>query len=106
MNTTTTIKNQSTEIGENDVAIMVYYTSRNTWRGFVHPYNITTELNTKSEVVDKLRLMKEVYEKMLEEYNYPDHLCKKRLTNKTDLEFYYSAKNQMAIRGATYIEIC
>lgn len=63
---------------------VAYLTASGSWRGFVQPYDITTEMASKDDVKTALQEMCELYEDMLEEYGRPEHLSFKPLSNAQD----------------------
>lgn len=75
-------------INENTPVLMVYFSENYTWRGFVYPYDITTEVNTKNGAIQCLRDMAAIYEEMLDEHDRPDHLVNRPLTNHMDVQFH------------------
>lgn len=69
-------------------AMFVYPSQEGGWRGFVRPYDITIEADTKEKAIEALREMVETYEEILEEYNHPEHLCTKPFSNEEDRVFF------------------
>jgi hypothetical protein len=66
-------------------SVLIAYPSKNgKWRGFVQPYDITFEADSKTKVVKALKDMAETYEDMLKEYDYPEHLRSKPFSNEED----------------------
>ncbi len=55
--------------------IVTYVSESGMWRGFVMPYDITYEAETKEKVVKVLRDMISSYRSALHEYNRPSHLA-------------------------------
>jgi hypothetical protein len=102
MNSMTT--HSSTASKTIDPIMMVYRTSSNTWRGFVHPYNISTETKTRKAAVDALRAMNALYVEALEEYNYPAHLSFKELLNSADKAFYEKSITSLNKLGLSHVE--
>jgi hypothetical protein len=54
--------------------IVVYQASETLWRGFVVPFDITYEAESKDEVVQVLRDMLDSYIAALHQYDSPKHL--------------------------------
>lgn len=88
--------------------VIVTYKSKNgTWRGFVHPYNITTESDTKAQALTALREMVDMYEEGLRKYDHPNHLANKHLTDEEDNQMFNklaieSIINQGSVTGKDY----
>lgn len=80
MNTTAT---KGTKVKCSSVEV-AYLTAAGSWRGFAHPYNITTEMESKMKVLEAIRGMRTAYEDMLEQHEYPQHLVVKGLSNPQD----------------------
>lgn len=83
---------------------MVYLTQEGKWRGFVHPYDITTEMSTKKEAVESLRAMGKLYDEMLNEYDRPEHLANKKFSNPMDEAFYSKSINSVKQHGLCHVE--
>jgi hypothetical protein len=76
--------------------VLVAYKSKNgSWRGFVQPYDITIEADSKGKAIESLREMVESYEEGLKKYSYPPHLSIKHLSNEEDNEVF----NQLALKS-------
>ncbi len=75
--------------------IVVYKAKSGSWRGFVQPYDVTTEAPTKAKALKALREMAEVYEDGLKKYDYPMHLASKHLSDPEDNEVF----NNLALRS-------
>jgi hypothetical protein len=74
--------------------VKVAYKAKNgSWRGFVHPYNITTEGNNKEKILKALDEMADIYIEGLKKYNYPEHLSVVHLTDEEDNQKF----NQIAL---------
>ncbi|MEK7187137.1 MAG: hypothetical protein AAB690_02470 [Patescibacteria group bacterium] len=88
--------------------VLVTYKSKNgTWRGFVHPYNITTEAESKNQALTALREMADIYEEGLKKHDYPSHLANKHLADEEDSQMFdrlaiNSIINQGAVKGKDY----
>jgi hypothetical protein len=77
-------------------SIMVSYKSKSgTWRGFVYPYNITTEADSKDMAHTALAEMVEVYEEGLKKYDFPSHLKSRPLSDEEDKEVF----NRLAVES-------
>lgn len=63
---------------------VVYKAKNGSWRGFVDPYDISIEAESKAEAIDALEDMLDTYEEVLEKYDHPAHLKNRRLTNDED----------------------
>ncbi len=68
--------------------LVTYKLKTGQWRGFVFPYDITTEAETKKQAQNALEEMVEVYEEGLKKYDYPDHLKKKALSDSEDKDVF------------------
>lgn len=64
--------------------IVAYVSKEGLWRGFVMPYDITYEADSRQKVVTVLRKMLVQYEKGLKRYNHPAHLLTVPLSDKED----------------------
>ncbi len=68
-------------------AVNVVYKSKNgLYRGFVQPYDITYEAETKNKVLSVLKEMTVQYENGLKRYNNPYHLSSVPLSDEEDKE--------------------
>jgi len=68
-------------------AVSVVYKSKNgLYRGFVQPYDITYEGETKEQVLAVLKDMIVQYEEGLKRYNFPSHLSSVSLSDEEDRE--------------------
>ncbi len=65
--------------------MVVYQVDKDTWRGFVLPFDITFESGTRDEVVTVLRDMTSSYVEGLREYKSPEHLANVPLSYEPDL---------------------
>lgn len=66
-------------------AVNIVYKSKNgLYRGFVQPYDITYEDETKEKVLSVLKDMTFQYEEGLKRYNNPSHLSCVPLTDEED----------------------
>lgn len=64
--------------------MVIYQTSEGSWRGFVVPFDITYEAETKSEVKKVLHDMIFSYVQALKEYDNPSHLADVPLSDNED----------------------
>ena len=64
--------------------MVVYQVDKNTWRGFVVPYDITFEADDKDTVISVLREMTDSYVDGLKTYNNPNHLSIVPLSDESD----------------------
>jgi len=64
--------------------MVVYKTDESTWRGFVVPYDITYEADSKEQVREVLNSMIASYCEALHQYNNPAHLTEVPLSDKDD----------------------
>lgn len=79
---------------------VVYKAKSGAWRGFVQPYDITTEAPTKAKALLALKEMAEVYEEGLKKYSYPAHLLTKHLSFPEDVDkFNKLALDSIALKG-------
>ncbi|MDR3548074.1 MAG: hypothetical protein P4M11_07415 [Candidatus Pacebacteria bacterium] len=70
-------------------SVIVVYSSKNgSWRGFVRPYDITIETETRNQAIEALKDMLETYRNMLKKYNYPEHLQTKPFSDDEDRSFF------------------
>lgn len=68
-------------------AVSVVYKSKNgSYRGFVQPYDITYEGETRDQVLSVLKDMTTQYEEGLKRYNNPSHLASVPLSDEEDRE--------------------
>ena len=105
MNTQTITAHNLLHTGEIDASkpqIIVYLVQDKDgggmWRGFVHPYDITVEMNTQDGLVERLRAMTKAYEEMLDDCGRPENLLKKELSYRTDAIVY----DKVSSSGKTY----
>jgi hypothetical protein len=96
--------NNDLGIDSDTPVIIVYYTEHFTWRGFMYPYDITTEVNTKSGALQAVKDMAAIYEEMLDECGRPEHLANKELSHKWDVQFRDLYINNKAQGLASYAE--
>lgn len=66
--------------------VYVYQSKNGSWRGFVHPYDVTIEADSKEEALEALKEMAEVYKEGLEKHGNPKHLALKPLSDPEDNE--------------------
>jgi predicted RNase H-like HicB family nuclease len=66
--------------------MVVYQAEESAWRGFVFPYDITFEAESREKVIEVLKSMIESYIDGLKEYNNPAHLNNVPLTYSKDRE--------------------
>jgi len=64
--------------------MVIYKSDDSSWRGFVVPYDITYEADTKEEVREVLSNMIPSYTEALAIYNNPSHLADIPLSDKED----------------------
>jgi len=77
-------------------SIMVTYKAKNgSWRGFVYPYDITTEADSRDMARTALAEMTEVYEEGLKKYDFPSHLKSRSLSDEEDMEVF----NRLAVES-------
>lgn len=69
--------------------VVVYPAKNGSWRGFVHPYDITTEADTREKALTALNEMIEMYEEGLRKYNNPSYLRNKILSDEEDREVFH-----------------
>ncbi|MDO8518503.1 MAG: hypothetical protein Q7S26_04420, partial [bacterium] len=75
-------------------AVLVVYKSREGyWKGFAHPYDVTTEGNTKKDTLTKLQLLVNVYEDELRQFKFPSHLVHKPQSDLEDREMFRRVVN-------------
>jgi predicted RNase H-like HicB family nuclease len=87
MNTSIKILRKPIEVDFSSV-LVTYQSKNGCWRGFVFPYNITTEAETKKQAENALEEMAEVYEEGLKKYNFPSHLKKVPLADEEDKDVF------------------
>lgn len=66
--------------------MVVYKTEDTTWRGFVMPFDITFEAESREKVVQVLRDMTNSYVEGLKDYNSPEHLSNVPLSYEKDTQ--------------------
>jgi hypothetical protein len=77
-------------------SIAVSYESKEgSWRGFVIPYDLTYEADTKEEVMKVLQDMVLSYEDALKEYGSPSHLASVPLTVDEDINKFDKIRNDL-----------
>jgi hypothetical protein len=88
-----------------------YESKEGSWRGFVIPYDLTYEADTKEAVMKVLQDMVLSYEAALKEYGSPSHLASVPLTDEEDISKFHKIKNdlvsklksnKLTIRSASY----
>jgi len=94
MNTATQKSGQLVKFDFNSV-LVTYRAKNGSWRGFVAPYNITTEAETKEQAQTALQEMVEVYEEGLKKYDYPEHLTVVTLSDDEDKDVF----NHLAVKA-------
>lgn len=78
--------------------MVVYKTEDNTWRGFVVPFDITFEGETKKEVVNALREMIDVYVEGLHQYKNPEHLEIVPLSYEPDRQKWFAVSQGLSVQ--------
>jgi hypothetical protein len=68
--------------------IIAYKSKSGLWRGFVLPYNITFEAETRDEVIMVLKEMSESYNEGLNKHESPAHLVSVPLSEEEDISKY------------------
>lgn len=87
---------------------VVYKAKNGSWRGFVHPYDITIEAETETQARTALDDMTETYEEGLKKHNYPSHLkTRLPLSDEEDRNFFHnltlnSLIDQGEVKGVGY----
>ncbi len=96
------------EIEESHPQIIVYFVRNKDYtmacRGFVHPYDITVEMSSKKQVLERLRVMTKAYEEMLSEHGNPANLSKKVLSDKTDAIVYDMLRSNTSLGRIAHVE--
>jgi predicted RNase H-like HicB family nuclease len=70
-------------------AILVVYKSKEGyWKGFAHPYDVTSQADSKDEALKKLKELVKIYEDELKEFGYPSHLRHQPLSFEEDREIF------------------
>lgn len=73
--------------------IVVYKSKNGSWRGFAHPYDVTTEASTKERAFTAVEEMVEAYADALKKYDFPKHLTNKPLSDGEDRDKF----NELAL---------
>ena len=74
---------------------ITYKTNTGTWRGFVMPYDLTYEADTKETVIQILKDMTNSYIEGLEKNNNPSHLNNVPLSDKKDKVMWSEISNEV-----------
>ena len=70
-------------------AILVVYKSKEGyWKGFAHPYDVTTQANSKPAASRKLKELVKIYEDELKTFGYPPYLKQQPLSFLEDREIF------------------
>lgn len=77
--------------------MIVYQTDEETWRGFVVPFDITFESDSKEEVISVLKNMINSYVEGLHEYKNPTHLEIVPLSYEEDLKKWSSVSQELSV---------
>lgn len=64
--------------------LVTYQSKSGSWRGFVMPYDITFEADSKNKVVEVLKEMTDSYTEGLNNYDNPIHLANVPLSDEED----------------------
>jgi len=81
----TTNKLRSNNITSPILRVFIAYQAKNkNWRGFCYPFDVTCEGFTKDQVMKKLKKLVDLYCEGLKEYEYPQHLLIRKLTDEQD----------------------
>lgn len=77
---------------------MVYKSQNGAWRGFAHPYNVTTEFDNRDKTISVLKEQVEAYEEGLRKYNNPEHLRSVPFSNVEDEQMF----SRLILSGGLY----
>ncbi len=70
-------------------AILVAYKSKEGyWKGFAHPYGVTSQAKSKMKALELLKELVEAYRKELKKYGFPSHLVHQTLVDVEDREMF------------------
>ncbi|MEK7170044.1 MAG: hypothetical protein AAB767_02030 [Patescibacteria group bacterium] len=70
-------------------AILVVYKSKEGyWKGFVHPYGVTSQAKSKARALTLLKELVEAYRKELKKYGFPSHLVYQTFVDVEDREMF------------------
>jgi predicted RNase H-like HicB family nuclease len=75
--------------------MVVYKAEEGLWRGFVMPFDITYEAETREAVVSVLKEMIDMYVDGLREYKSPKHLSDVPLSNTSDIKKWMSISQEL-----------
>jgi len=78
--------------------MVVYQTGEHSWRGFVVPFDITFEAETKREVVSALRDMIDSYVDGLHQYHNPAHLENVPLSYEPDRQKWFAISQGLIVK--------
>lgn len=95
----TTAKKMQNIASENsyNIVSVVYKSTEGYWKGFVHPYDVTVQANTKKDAIAKLEVSLRLYEEGLRKYAYPKHLIFPSVFDQEDREAFNKV---VELRGA------
>ena len=68
--------------------LVVYKSQEGYWKGFVHPYAITSQATTKDKALKSLKEQVEVYRSELKKYDFPSHLIYQQFLDIEDREMF------------------
>lgn len=68
--------------------LVVYKSKEGYWKGFCHPYGITSQATSKVKALAFLKELVEVYRLELKKYDFPAHLVYQQLTDIEDREMF------------------
>jgi len=91
---TLTISKGSTILGVERKAVsfsavlVVYKSNEGYWKGFVHPYGITSQATSKDKALKYLKEQIEVYRDELKKYDFPTNLIYQHLLDIEDREMF------------------
>ncbi len=80
---------------------VVYKSQQGMWRGFVVPYDVTYEGNSKKKVLEILQSMRDLYVQGLYRYNSPTHLSDVPLSDDEDIKVFNRISPELLKRTLT-----
>ena len=86
----TVLESNSTKKASKEVnfsaILTVYKSTEGYWKGFAHPYGVTSQATSKAKALVSLKELVEDYRKELKKYDFPSHLIHQQLIDLEDRE--------------------
>ncbi len=68
--------------------LVVYKSQEGYWKGFAHPYGVTSQATSKNKALSILKGLVVDYRKELKKYNFPTHLIYQKLIDAEDSQMF------------------